>query len=168
MRTPILWATESDLGWSASHIASTILPTLQHVYAINDLKSVDGVRTGSNERKLLYLERMSNMFIDGAVRMVRAPVVTNTLYVGDKPAGAATEDEFETQMRQFKKLTILPSNPTSLARMTVTGKANEAGKVAKGMRDDLVMALLLACYWQFAYEAGRTSRASTFTKKSET
>ena len=108
---------------------------------------------------------MCGLFIDGIVRMVSNPTVANPMYSGDKAVGPATEEEFESQMRQFKKMTILPTNPVAPVRMTATGKANESGKVARGLRDDLVMALLLAGYWQFEYEAGRTSGATTLSRK---
>jgi hypothetical protein len=164
-RARILFYPAADLGWSASHIASTVLPGLRGCYAIGDGKSIDGVRTQSAARKMLYMERALGLITDDAVRLMTEPVIANPLAAGgDRPPAAETLAEFEEQLHRFKKLTYMPNVATQATRLTVSGKCDESGKVVRGQRDDLVMAMLLAMWWEKEYKAGRTTQPAVLKR----
>jgi hypothetical protein len=155
----------ADLGWSASHIASTVLPGLRACYAIGDGKSIDGVRTQSAERKMLYMERALGLVDDDAVRLMSEPVIANPLASGgDRPVADETLAAFEEQLHRFKKLTYLPNLATQATRLTVSGKCDESGKVVRGQRDDLVIAMLLAMWWEKEFRAGRTTQPAVLKR----
>lgn len=134
---------------------------MRGVYSINDGKRLDGCRTGTAEQKMLFLDRITLLFNEDIIRLVEEPIITNTLAEGPGSPAQATEAELVQQMRRFKRVTYMPTHATQQVRQTVSGKTDEAGRVVRGQRDDMVIALLLCAFWQNEYAKGRTSQPLT-------
>ncbi len=111
-----------------------------------------------------FMLRVEAMFRDDILCLVDEPVVSNTMGTAPGSPREAVEAELKGQMRRFKKLTYIPDKATQRVVTTISGKTDESGRVAAGQRDDLVIALLLGCYWQNEYAHGRTSRPAVLMR----
>jgi hypothetical protein len=138
-----IFIPESNLGNEASHMKH-MLRNERLIYTIHEKKRV-GVNT-TNKRKELYvatvLEYAASMHIIPNCVCVNPKLDANKRLL-------QTKAEFRKQMLIFKKLTIPGPKPFDLPKIVYTGKTKT------GVNDDMVMTLMIGCFWAREFLAKR-------------
>ena len=122
------------------------LPLADHMeYMLRNYRKVwtmrDKQRTGvvtTNTRKELYSMECVKYITQESMHFWEHLVVAN-------PAGTAREEErvlteFKKELLSFKRVICHPQRGYSLPKIVYTGKS-------QGAEDDLVMALIMGCFW---------------------
>ncbi len=126
---------ESNLGQEAAHMKHMVREE-RLTYVIHEKKR-PGVMTTA-KRKELYvqalLEHQHGMHLIPNLVCVNPKMDANVRTV-------MTKKEFRKQLLMFKKLVIPGANAFDLPRIVYTGKCKS------GQNDDLVLCLMIACFW---------------------
>jgi len=107
----------------------------------------------------LYVDSMHRRMAEDALVYHGTLVCANPF--GKANAGervAAARKEFERQLRSFRRVMLLPKSLLSAIRIAHSGSADKDNHRAPGMRDDMVMALLLGVFWSGHDLAGHVLR----------
>lgn len=133
----IIFFPENNLGQEASHMAY-MLKDQRRVYTHYE-KGKAGVCT-THERKEKYTVNVLQYFNQEAIHFIKDTVCANP-YKDANSRLTSVKKEFQTQLLQFRKMTIQPAQSYQLAKIIYTGKVKE------GMNDDIAMTLLFTTYW---------------------
>lgn len=133
----IIFIPENNLGQEAEH-ARHMLRNERRLYTIHEKRKA-GVCT-THARKEVYALTLLTYFNSGTIRFLSNAACANPMMDANTRL-VKTKKEFEKQLVQFRKIILPGTQPFKDAKFVFTGKAK------RGMNDDLVMTLMIACFW---------------------
>ncbi len=143
----IVLIPENNLGNEAQFVSDKLIKMPNITILCENDKSY-GVMTsrGMPER---YVYRTILKFGEQAI-VYHRDVVTGNPYVlnkTDEQRRNLSKQEFERQLRCFRKIFVLPKSLTSSVRVANSGLADKDGQRSSSLRDDMCMAFLFGVYW---------------------
>jgi hypothetical protein len=138
VRATIVVAIENCMGMEADHLA----------FMLRDEPGVFCLKEGKDGRCGVptTAQNKPDMFTS-----VHELVVANSLSISDSLVGEKADDSLATLKKQllaFKRISSVQTNAFSAIKTTYSGKVDGSGKLnTSRLADDLVMALLIGCYW---------------------
>lgn len=141
----IIFIPENNLGQEAEH-ARHMLRNERRLYTVYEKKKA-GVCT-TNARKELYALTLLSYFNNNTIQFSDSVVCANPMMDANVRL-VQTQKELEKQLVQFRKMILAPTQPYKNAKFVFSGKSK------KGMKDDMVMTLMIATYWGREFLAKR-------------
>lgn len=135
-KVPIVLIPEANLGNEAQEVANALV-RLPGVEVACEEQDIYGVFTKPG-MPAKYVHEFEKVLEDDAL-FYHATVASEDY-------GAARK-EFERQLRSFRKFYELPKSLRSTVRVEYSGKIDNEKKRSSRLKDDMVMALLMAVYW---------------------
>lgn len=133
----IIFIPENNLGQEAEH-ARHMLKHERRLYTVHEKRKA-GVCT-THARKELYALSLLLYFNAGTIHFAKGAVCANPMLDANSRL-VQTKKEFEKQLIQFRKMILPASQPYQNAKFIFSGKSK------RGMKDDLVMTLMIATFW---------------------
>ena len=133
----IIFIPENNLGQEAEH-ARHMLRNERKLYTIHEKKKA-GVCT-THARKESFAITLLSYFNSGNIHFSSTCICANPM-VDANTRFIKTKNEFKKQLTQFRKIILQPTQSFKNAKFVYSGKAK------KGMKDDLVMTLMIAAFW---------------------
>jgi len=133
----IIFIPENNLGQEAEH-ARHMLRNERKLYTIHEKKKA-GVCT-THARKESFAITLLSYFNSGNIHFSSTCICANPM-VDANTRLVKTKNEFKKQLTQFRKIILQPAQAFKNATFVYSGKAK------KGMKDDLVMTLMIAAFW---------------------
>ena len=132
-----IFIPENNLGIQADHLRHMVRNE-RRVFTVREKKKT-GVCT-THERKEYYAETLLQFFTEKKLHLSSDLVCANPMLDANK-RGVLTLAEFRKELIQFRRMVIPAARAFNLSKIVYTGKAKS------GMRDDLVMTLMIALYF---------------------
>lgn len=159
----IILIPENNLGNEAQYVADKLIkrPNLT-ILCEGDIAYGVNTSRGMIER---YAHRAMHKFGENAV-VYHDGVMSGNPYLHNKTPKQreqVSRNEFERQLRCFRKIFALPKSLTSSVRVAHSGLADKDGQRSGSLRDDMCMAFLFGIYWagQHMSNLGPTERGYT-------
>jgi hypothetical protein len=133
----IIFIPENNLGQEAEH-ARHMLRNERRLYTVHEKRKA-GVCT-THARKEVYALTLLTYFNSGNIHFDSKAVCANPMLDANKRL-VLTKKEFEKQLMQFRKIILPSAQPFNNAKIIFSGKSK------KGMKDDLVMTLMIVTFW---------------------
>lgn len=133
----VIFIPENNLGNEAEHMKHMIKDE-RRVYCIHEKRKA-GVCT-THKRKELYALNMLEYFNSGNIHFAKHITCANPMLDANKRL-VLTKKEFQKQLLQFRKMILEAAQPFNDSKFIYSGKAK------RGMKDDIVMTLLIGGFW---------------------
>lgn len=133
----IIFLPENNLGQEAEH-ARHMLRNERKLYTVHEKKKA-GVCT-THARKEAFAITLLSYFNSGNIHFSSQCICANPMMDANTRL-VQTKMEFKKQLMQFRKMILQPAQAFKDAKFVYSGKAK------KGMKDDLVMTLMIGAFW---------------------
>jgi len=148
-------AIECDTGHEAAHIEDMLIGgpnPIQKIFFIKSPELKRGVHTNHAVKRSMAMKLKHNLQTDHMRIFEDFTCISNTtkdgkpndvlgkvcIFLGSIEGSDAPQ--LKTQLHAYSEVKTAPTDPTGVVKVQFTGKKG-------GMRDDLAIALQLACYW---------------------